>query len=156
MFHSNHRSISHRFEAGANVCSADRRVGPLSPPLLENGLTDFDAVWFLAYLIGSPVSLRRNHQSTYRRFAGMHVLTDDRRQTTDRQTTDRRQTDSTPTIPTHWLPAMSRQKSNARENVRCDTLFSFRSYFEFRFRGRYLEFAMSVNVPHANRASLKM
>ena len=92
MFHSNHRSNSHRFEAGANVCSADRRVGPLSPPLLENGLTDFDAVWFLAYLIGSPVSLRRNHQSTYRRFAGMHVLTD---RQTDRRQTDRQHAGNT-------------------------------------------------------------
>ena len=70
----------------ASYFRTELRVGPLSPPLLEDGYTDCDAVWFLAYLIGSPVSLRRNHQSTYRRFAGMHVLTD--RQTTDRQHSD--------------------------------------------------------------------
>ncbi len=37
--------ISHRFEAGANVCSMEQMVGPVNPPLLENGSADFDAVW---------------------------------------------------------------------------------------------------------------
>ena len=37
VFLSDHMTISHCFEAGASVCSAERRVGPLSPPLLENG-----------------------------------------------------------------------------------------------------------------------
>jgi hypothetical protein len=30
-------SLSHRFEAEADVCSTEQRVGPLSPPLLKNG-----------------------------------------------------------------------------------------------------------------------
>ena len=37
VFHSNHVSISHSFEAGVAACSAGHRVGPLSTPLLENG-----------------------------------------------------------------------------------------------------------------------
>ena len=49
VFHSNHMHImSHRFEAGAYVCSTEHMVGQLSPPLLENGWTELDDVWFLA------------------------------------------------------------------------------------------------------------
>ena len=52
--------------------AARNMVGPLSPPLLESGWTDFDAVWCLTYPDGTPVSLRRNHESIYRPLAAMH------------------------------------------------------------------------------------
>ena len=88
LFHCNHRSNSHRFEAGADVCSTERRVDPLSLPLIENGLTDLDAVWriFCKPMSpgGIPVSLRRNHDATDRHLATIHdcVRQTDRRQTT--------------------------------------------------------------------------
>ncbi len=71
--------ISHSFDAGAEL-----RVGPLNPPLLESGYTDFDAVWCLTYEGGSPVSLPRNRESSYRRLAAMNERYR-RRQTTDRR-----------------------------------------------------------------------
>jgi len=61
-----------RFEAGADVCSTEWRVGPLSKALLENGETNVDAIWHLAYPRGSPVSLQRNQESINHHLAAMH------------------------------------------------------------------------------------
>ena len=95
----------------ASYFRTELRVGPLSPPLLEDGYTDCDAVWFLAYLIGSAISLRRNHQSTYRRFAGMHVLTD------DRQTTDRQHSDNTDSLASSHESAIKTANMNLNNSV---------------------------------------
>ena len=66
VFHGNHVPISHRFEAGADVCSTEHRVGPLSPPLVEND----DRFWCclvpdIGYPGGSPVKLQMDHESIY-------------------------------------------------------------------------------------------
>ena len=91
------------------LCSAQRRVGPLSTPLLGNGYTDFDAVWSfwcLALPGVRPVSLRRNHDLTYRRLQQCSNATD-----------DRRQTDNTVTMPTHWLASHESAKTTLQSTL---------------------------------------
>ncbi len=92
--------FAHRIEAGADVCSTEHRVGQLSPPLLESGWNDFDAVCFLAYPGGRPVSLRRNHESIF--VVWPH---------------DKRQTDRPVAIPTHWLASHESAKTIDDKNV---------------------------------------
>ncbi len=100
MSHSNYVLTSNRFEAGADVCSTEQRVGPLSPPQLENGWTDFDAIWRLTYPDGGHVSLPRNRVSIDRRLTAMHERY--------RQTTNRQGCDNT---GIHWLTTLTSHES---------------------------------------------
>ncbi len=72
-------------------------VGPLGPPLLENGYTDFDSMLFGARCAQVDDSLRRNPDSIISPFGHNPRLNQ-----TDRKT------DSTLPIPTHGLQATSR------------------------------------------------
>ena len=77
--------ISHRFEAGADVCSTEHRVGPLNPPLQMEALSACEEIMSLSIAVWP--------QSTN--------VTDDRR----------RQTDRPVAIPTHWLPSHESAKT---------------------------------------------
>ena len=120
--------ISHRFEAGADVYSTEHRVGLLSPPLLESGWTDFDAVCFVAYPDEGPVTLRRNRVSVCRRLS---AILERYRQTTD----DRQACGNTD----YWLASQESAKMILLQ------MMSFHSYTNNICTG--LEHQMNIDLP---------